>query len=848
MAQNQSVSVTDAGGKVVTMEIAATGEAVLKKFSPSQMAQNLSQEISKVNSASRAAWSHSTRSLPAESGVFMLSMGAVVAGQVLLDGSQNPLALHEFLNHQLSPLGTTSFFAFMYSQGVTSNVLSLYLEHPALRSMIPYLGMTVGAFIQSNLSQFASDADVQMCARSWLPASSSMKLVVQGPVNPCDQAYEKFVNRRKIWEAAPGITSMLLSSALSSGGQTLLRGGVLRLTGFDLMMWMMPGGLQMKGLRMLLVKGLQIGVFVALDSWLHGKVNYAWKNVVDGSEFNSLEAKLVQEIQLQKTLRWNAQNRDLIAQLKVYHTRSSDWRMFNLSDVYEAHHAWSENLNHLTGMYNASYNFYTAFINELRSAGQNPNAPLNRLAPLNGVTAKGLKAEDADLYFTDPQFVETMQLSTIQDVATSIQQKVSTGAYRDEGVSSLTVSNLKKFADQLGSGNRQSIGEALAFLQKTLFSNSSLSGGEFAVEMYKIHQQLGRPAPALKKGYGFVSSYENAPSTGAALKDIPFYRRLGSFKTETITDYLLASMICGPDVEKGQRAVFNTAGFPGIFTPPKIHQDGISVDSICQVTGASGEGFAPSRLVIPATDSPDAIDFLKNYTRASVLGSQSENQFQTWWEQNTQSQMQKTVEIYAQSYVKIIAKLLGGVFREDRALLNAGDMPNGTAQSLLREARLNTKILSEMLSGLSSTLRPPIQTEFEQKLTELIGLLRRVQIVTDAKGNMILQSNLKNKEIEDKKAEVQAILSRWAQGLGTEVGQETPWVRLDSVQKELVSVCLENLNMIAMEAGNYTSIAAAMTWEKVNGNEVSNDQEKAFEKRKQEQWQKMNNSLLPGKI
>lgn len=701
----KKVYVYDKQSNELKMEIPFANEETLRKFSPKSMGQALANEMAKVKQASTAAWSHSTRHLPSESGIFFLGMGAVVAGQLITNYAQNPIAMKQHIDHQLSPLGAAGFFTFMYSQGVTSNVLSLYLKNPRYQHMIPYLGMTVGAFMQSYLSQFASDPNVQACAKSWLkkPEGAAAILESASKEDPCEKAYEYFVLKKKMWELAPGVTSMLLSAGLAAVGQSVGSKIVLRVTGFDIATFLMPGGMQVKGLRLILVKGLQITAFTAIDVWLNRHVTYVWKNIFDGAEFNDLGQQIVQNIASQKRSGWNEDKKEFTKLIKEFHKKSGDWRMVNLSEVYEAHQAWTENLQRLTGMYNASYNFYSAFLNEARSFKTNKNSPLNLVSPLNGVLAKGLGKSDQDYYHTDPLFVESMQMATAHDIADEMKQNLQ-GAYLGQAFSPSTINELSEIADLLSSEDKMIVGKGLEKIYRKLYrrQSSSLMENEIKPELIRIYGKLGSPFPAFAAGQGFALSFEKAPMNESSVKDVPFYRRQGPFATENITDYLLVSMLCGPEVEKKENVIYNSTGFPSIFLPPQIKKSSDNFSELCKMP--SSEDGARSLYRMPIENAGQSyngvMDYLKNNVRDNLLGKQDENLFQKWWNENTEEQMQKAFEVYAKSYEEIVMKLVRGIFREDQSVTNRGSMANGTIKSLQQEARVYQMILGEMLKDV----------------------------------------------------------------------------------------------------------------------------------------------------
>lgn len=697
-------NVIDKKTKKLVMEIPFSSGEKVRRYSPKNLNQQLLNEMIKVKQSGKAAWSHSVRNLPMESAVFFMAMGALVAGQLVMDYSQNPLAMEQHIQHQLSPMGVASFFAFMYSQGLTSNVLSLYVSNPKFHHLIPYLGMTVGFFVQSYLSSVASDPNVKACVKSLLGSAPTAKAQKNGvSAEPCEAAYDSLVSKKKLWELAPGLVSMLASTALAGVGQAVVTKAVLRVTGVDLALWLMPGTAQLKGMRLFLVKGLQMGAFVGIDMWMNRKVTYAWKNFFDGRDLERVNQGLVAEIVQAKSSHWSGNLGNLHTHLKTLQRSAGDWRMMNMAEVYEAHQSWSDHLQQLTGMYNASYGFYGAMAREIRAARGGQASQLDRIHPLFGVKAKGLAAGKEDLYFTHPQFVSPMQIETIQDTVAEATERIKQKHSNYNLMSPFEKKTFREVLNFLASEEPQQIGEGLKEIRRQLYSvglSPSALSSYFRQELIQIYRDLGEPTPLLEPGQGFVEGYGRISSHSEALAGLKFSHRAGPFKVEKATDYFVTQMLCGPQAHKGNSLIQQTMGFAAKFTPPAIVDENAGLNVICQSTG---NGVDIGRLYSwPLRSEGDSqiyrggLEFLRVKALDKIVGKDV-NEFQQWWKQSSEAQMQKSFTQYGQQYQQIVAKMMGQLNRVGSSSINAGPLSNGVLVALFQEARLYNMILGELL-------------------------------------------------------------------------------------------------------------------------------------------------------
>lgn len=860
--ESKNALVFDKNTKKLAMEIPFAEESQLRKFSPKSLNKMMMDEMVRVKTSSKAAWSHSVRNLPAESAIFFMAMGAVVAGQLITNYSQNPIAMKQHVDHSLSPLGVFGFFTFMYSQGVTSNVLAMYMKNPKFHHMIPYLGMTVGAFLQTYLSQVASDPNVKACAKTMMGGSISDKDRAAGvDEDPCSKAYDYLVIQKKIWEFAPGIVSMLISSGLAGVGQSVLTKAVLRITGVDIALWLVPGKMHVTGVRLLLVKGLQIGAFIALDLWLNRKVVSAWKNFFDGREFNEISSNLSLHMNTMKRNQWTSTDGLLHQELKNFHKKMMDWRMMNMSEVYEAHQNWSQALQQLTSMYNSSQSFYGNFISELRNSRfkQSDMRPLERVYPYIGIKAKDLAEGKEDLYYTNPQFLESMQEESIADGVA-----VAEAFLASPKAKSLSVHEGKQLSatlEKLRSTDRLKKAEGLTELAR-IFDHvaRNITASHYYREMVgKMRELMGNPNPMMEIGRGYLATYEQSPIEREKLKGVNYYRRVGAVATPRITDYLVMQMICGPDIEKGESTVKNSNGFPSVFLPPTIRntQDDFS---ICANVGATPMPSVMSyRFPFVSKDKTHfgAVTYLIDRARPSALGTKDQTQFDTWWKTQTESQMQKAFEDYGKEYDTIVAKMIELIYRKDRSSLNQGPISNGAMNAAFQEQRVYLSILRDLLQPatqykldianiLKGELKDEATRSVEHQFAILNGLIQSIK-VTEIGGRKVINSSLENYQLEEQLTNIQGALKQVSTVLGVGDDATGAAVKLNKNQREVAILCLENLQSLASEIMMYGTMANAVSWEKIRNLKRLNMEQEQFSNEIQAKLAAMRGMSMPGK-
>lgn len=868
-ANAKKAFVIDKSSKQLALEIPFSDEETLRKYSPKSLNRRLLEEMSRVKVAGKAALSHSLQALPSESFIFFMAMGSVVAGQLFTNYAQNPVAMKQHLEHQLSPVGVMGFYAFMASQGAASNVLSLYLTNPMFRHLIPYLGMSVGAFVQSYLSQVASDPNVIACGKTMLGSKLTEKDQMAGADSePCEKAYEHLVIGKKLWEFAPGMISMLASSALAGVAQATVARVASKLTGVDLAMWLTPGAAELKGVRLMLVKGVQIAAFVSIDAWLNRKVNFAWKNFFDGNEFNNINENLNAQVNAMKMSSWNTSAADLSKELKNLRSKMTDWRMMNMAEVYESHQAWSENILQLTSMYNSSYTFYNSFINEVRSSRFDSKSLhlLSTSYPLNGVTAKNIK--DQNLYFQAPKMIENSQADTVYETVDAFTEFAKTADFAS--LYDNEKSDINKIINLLNSDDRLKMAEGLLLLNRAndpKVRASETHSTNYARVLHSLRLAMGNPEPMLEPGRGFLATYESAPVNAEALKGTPYYRNVGIFNTPRITDYLLMQMICGPDVEKGEKAVRNTRGFPALFLPPRLISNADDLSQVCY--SPSGPSMPVKNIYTWPIRSKNGqqhagfISYLIDQARESAVGSSKEAGFPQWWTEKTGAEMQKTFETYSKSYDGIVANMLRLIYQSgsnDKSIVNRGPISNGAMNSAFQEERAYLSVLNQLLQPndpfvldlakiLSAGHAPsnPLLKEIENQFAILNGMIKKIEI-TKIDNQDAIKSSIENYQLEEQQSEIHKSLEKLAAILGIDEKKsaETP-LKLTAGQKEVAVICLENLQALAGEIKMYGSMANAVRWDKIQSLKQVTAQQNIFDNQVRDKLKSMQGLTMPGK-
>ena len=783
--------------------------------------------------------------LAPESVMFFAAMGALVATQLITNYSQNPVGMAQHFEHSLSPMGMFGFFVFMYTQGVTSSVLSLYLQNPKFGHMIPYLGMTAGAFAQNYLSEMMMDPSVPACrdlmmgkASNWaqktndkvnnylagkpapIEAAPKSKFGVKEQENPCDKAFEYFAVNKKIWEYAPQISSMLLSSYVAGIAQKTVSSAIVKLTGVDLMMALAPGAMEVSAARLLLVKGTQLYFFTAIDAWMNRRVNYVWKNLFDGKDFYDMQSHIISEVNRLNTQGWD-DSTELQKSIKQFHEKMAAWRMMNLADVYEAHQAWQDMLHQLTSQYSSSYEFYSSFINEVRNSNSDSPGAKRLLMkyPLNGVKDAWLKEGKEDMYYDDPRGSESGQAETVKNVANFIDEVIKDPKslnLRD----SETVA-VKQMRDKFRNEDNLVKAEGIQQLFKEMknMSNNITTSKNYPNLLQAIYAGLGNPDPKLQGGRGFLATFENTPTKGNSIKNTSYYRVVGNFKTPKITDYYVMQMICGPKVNiagsSSEPVVRTTSGFPAIFMPPALRNSTHDFSKECQpiIDGENSSDEIYSRKLTPQKGGRTYTGFLEYLVfnvSQDILNDQTD--FDSWWKATTEVPVRTAFEDFSKKYDQIVVNMIRGIYNQKRtdydskiarlsdqviemyknvfdvifhgkdrpyqSTFNRGPVSNAAMNAIFQQERVYLAILNEFFKApgnsfyfnledilvASKAPTQPLLKEVENQFAALNFTIKKIKI-ENVDGREVIRGGIKNSEIEERVKNISTALSNVAKAL-----------------------------------------------------------------------------------
>lgn len=709
-ARGARVSGKNAEGRDVVLEMPAGDEQTLRKFSPSALLEKMK------HSRPGETFRETYQRFPRESFLFFLAIGGVSAFQLATDYSSNPTRLSQHVHHSISPLGMFSFFTFMYANGVTDKYLRGWIKNPRFHSLIPYAGLSAGFFVQTMVSTFAADPEVKSCVAQIVRGQKPEK-----GREPCDAAYARYVLGKQLSLAAPSLVSMIGSMVLAGLVQKGLEIGVFKLTGVDIAMWFIPGGVGIQLMRFAVVSTLQMALFYYIDAaWLNRKISFAWRNVVDGLSLGRLEREIVAGVAWKKANGWNAGkacrtagraqvcDRELALVLKRFQNEASDWRQLNLLDVHEGHAAWQEKLAQVSAQYNAAKAFYRDFVNEVRNSRYELVPPaLRRLewtAPLMGVTPKGVATDKVPLLYHRPAFYQEHALLTAVETGRWLEGELAKPAFT-AALTRRDVDFLKSVAGRLKSEDANAQGKAILELNEAIAQDRRAGPIVDRTLLYEdIRSKLGKnPTPYFEKGRGFLTSFELFSESESLLKGVSFPSRVGVFQTPRATDAMLMGMFCGPDVDRGDKTVSSIAGFPAKFAAPRVVDPTPATQFHCNMVFNPRTVNNMYRNPIKTANGEEhgVLEYVKNQIRLHVLGGREKANFDDWWEAKVEGEMKSVYDdYYGPSYDRLVGEMVRQLWRTSDSKWSAAPLASGTIASIRQQMNLNLVIVGEMLKDL----------------------------------------------------------------------------------------------------------------------------------------------------
>lgn len=404
------------------------------------------------------------KEFPQEAFLFFWGMGAVTFLQAQWTAHKDPSVWEHFLDHQFSSVGAIGFWFFMYANRDSAAIMNAaiygrnyrqavrdlraqgipHAESTALQQMhltgqvsasarffskfVPYLSMTLGFTAQNIVSTLIGDPDFVKCAQKsigskvrsvlgtettaaaekqkmlqngFVPASTSASSVVAQSQDPCEKSYNSLVIKRKIYEAAPGLISMLGSTVVSGlveqpvyrmVGRTytkatqsvarLSRAAAVRLllgSSDRAAKLLLSGAVSLvistakRGNNLVLASAHVISklsniiLFTGIDvGGLNSFVTRRFRNVFEASQLGRLSSKMYEGILISKHNKWSAETiKHFKPQVQKFATATNEWRESQALEAVIAHSNWMNALNEIINRYNASKIFSETMVKEI---------------------------------------------------------------------------------------------------------------------------------------------------------------------------------------------------------------------------------------------------------------------------------------------------------------------------------------------------------------------------------------------------------------------------------------------------------------------------------------------------
>ncbi|MFN7904122.1 MAG: hypothetical protein ACK5P5_02970 [Pseudobdellovibrionaceae bacterium] len=299
---------------------------------------------------------------------------------------------------------------------------------------IPYLSMTAGFTAQNIVSTLIGDPDFQKCAMNsirdttaaaarWTarqagvtvadtttperrdgfipePRTPAPATVAPGQ-DPCEKSYNWLVVRKKIYEAAPGLISMLGSTVISGlaeqpiyrmigrnyGRATNAVAQMSRAATVRLLMGstdrtakiVLSGAVSLvintakRGNNLVLASAQTVSklsniiLFTGIDiGGLNSFVTRRFRNGFEASHLGRRSSKMYEAIRHAKFSSWNPDSvKNLKLEVDKFAQASSEWRESQALDTMIAHSNWMTPMTEVMNRYNASKQFYQSMIEEL---------------------------------------------------------------------------------------------------------------------------------------------------------------------------------------------------------------------------------------------------------------------------------------------------------------------------------------------------------------------------------------------------------------------------------------------------------------------------------------------------
>jgi hypothetical protein len=437
----------------------------------------------------------------------------------------------------------------------------------------------------------------------------------------------------------------------------------------------------------------------------------------------------------------------MITRLNDAQTR---WRQTVLQESYSAFKNWKDYTLNFANTYQSAYNFYQVIIDNInfqRTEGSKPGAAPSKLytsLSLDGANISvSQDASDAEIAQSLQKTIEAAQYAAAMSIAyreNGLVAHARTGEIPllkdiQKGLGAL-YSNFSEILPELNAAlaRYSSAGKTLNDQQRATLA-SAIREKKFSDAIRLLNSLLDEPNSIYfdRKLALDTPDYKElaAQNPFAAIRlilgkienpkpGLGYLRQLGSdeqiipqelkdnhpgaivrARTNTMTDYLLASMVCGPVTDKAINKTWLTSIN---FQPPAIIND---LDTnLCGQSPKAGKDtnnaffdIHANRWTINGVVNNGFLDIIKNQIRPEIVGTSREDQpFAKWWEAKIDGQMNRQISIFRKEYNKIIdEKFLTAMTKTETEIYNDTSFALGAGKSFMAEARTTLYLLERVL-------------------------------------------------------------------------------------------------------------------------------------------------------
>jgi len=669
----------DKNGNILkTLELPPTARSQLDEFRPSKIQEYLFYLRTKSPHIVKAK----LKAFPMEAIAFFFAIGVVTSSEIVFNYAKNPVAMDQFIEMQMDPIGQIAFAAFIVANGLAAEPLLMVIQNKTFRYFIPYLGMTVGLMASNIVHEIGHFPHLKECALKRLN---------------CDKAYEAWLDYRfkdKQHEWMPSLVSMLVSTAVSGMIEIGVRTAgaqLAKLVGIEIMLSFTPSGWVARGGRWV-YKIAQLAGFVYIDHVIIEPINAAWQNAIGiGPELLSQSKDLVTEIERRSHLETlsgklcsidrlkrsnDVCNEDFANKLFEFNNYLQKWQDFNFMPVMIAHHNWLQYLSQLAMEYHQTKSFYFDFISDtwkarFRNSFESEHL-INKKGLFYGVNIGPNLAPELEDQMFRPNWVEYHQRKYLLQMLPVFFNKAEVMA-AEKALDQYEKPLFQDIKANLLSGNDERIANAISQIRWYLKKDITTT--------YQPHQS--------SRLYHLLSDLLNQIGSKAEPLRAPgelYFRLYSEFKEfnnlKKGPHYMFRQMIFGPQPDSQVNLIrFNFSGFPAEFIAPKISKD----------TGY--RSYLPEKfrfepipnhrklnyfnLRISDQELGNSFEYLINGGIASeILGSHGGSEVHVWWEKVIDKQIQNALHIYRDKYKEILDLLVKNTVDKSESKLNRSSFSN----------------------------------------------------------------------------------------------------------------------------------------------------------------------------